>query len=93
MRSIAWALALGACFAVGHLAADIVITDTDTDNLTTSASPTLTSLILVPSGGRPTCDVSIRGRIWFSQGALGVVDTLEVCHKTILDAYVWIGLF
>lgn len=41
---------------------------------------------------KPTCDVSTRGAICPTFGALGVADTIEVCVKTILDAYTWTSL-
>ena len=40
-------------------------------------------------GGKPACDSSLRGTLWFTHGAAGVQDTLEVCAKDALDAYDW----
>lgn len=38
---------------------------------------------------KPTCDVNARGTMWFTQGATGVKDTLEVCAKDALENYAW----
>lgn len=44
-------------------------------------------------GAQPACDAangpSIRGMLWFTNGAGGVKDTLEVCAKDAGDAYAW----
>lgn len=47
------------------------------------------SLVLSTANVHPTCDVSLRGNIYVTQGALGVADSVEVCVKTALDLYVW----
>ena len=38
---------------------------------------------------RPTCDASIRGTLWLTQGGPGVADALYVCVKDVADAYAW----
>jgi len=42
---------------------------------------------------KPTCDASHRGTLWFTQGAAGVKDTLEVCAKDASDTYSWRTLY
>jgi hypothetical protein len=41
------------------------------------------------ASAKPTCDSSKRGTLWFTQGAGGVKDALEVCAKDAGDAYAW----
>jgi len=43
------------------------------------------------SGTKPTCDATTRGTLWFNYNSLGIADTLQVCVKTVLDAYAWVG--
>jgi len=38
---------------------------------------------------KPTCDSTIRGTMWFTQGAAGVKDKFEVCAKDAANAYAW----
>jgi len=38
---------------------------------------------------KPACTVAQRGTLWFTQGASGVKDTLEVCAKDAGNAYAW----
>lgn len=42
--------------------------------------------------GKPTCASAERGKVWFTQGATGVADTIEVCRKDASDAYAWAAL-
>ncbi len=42
---------------------------------------------------QPTCDVTLRGRLWLVAGAAGVADALQACVKDVADHYVWTGLF
>ena len=37
----------------------------------------------------PTCDATVRGTFWFTQGGTGVKDAVEVCAKDAADAYAW----
>ena len=43
--------------------------------------------------GKPACDAAngpvIRGTLWFTHGAAGVKDALEVCAKDAGDVYDW----
>ena len=39
--------------------------------------------------GKPACDATIRGTLWFTQGGAGVKDVLEVCAKDATDTYAW----
>jgi hypothetical protein len=40
--------------------------------------------------GQPACDAAnTRGSFWFTHGAAGVKDTLEVCAKDAADVYAW----
>lgn len=41
---------------------------------------------------RPACDSTTRGKVWFSFGGVGVKDTIDVCEKSALDIYAWIGI-
>ena len=41
------------------------------------------------TGSKPTCDSTVRGMQWFTQGAAGVKDALEVCAKDATDTYAW----
>jgi len=41
------------------------------------------------SGGKPTCEQAIRGRIYYTAGGAGVADIVEVCSKSAADAYAW----
>ena len=45
------------------------------------------------STAKPTCDSTQRGTQWFTQGANGVKDTLEVCAKDATNAYAWRTLY
>lgn len=42
---------------------------------------------------KATCDSTLRGTIWFTQGGSGVADTLEVCAKDSAGNYSWRALF
>ena len=48
---------------------------------------------LKTSAPEPTCDASVRGTQWFTQGGAGVKDTLEVCAKDATDTYAWRTLY
>lgn len=37
----------------------------------------------------PACNVSVRGTFWFTQGALGVADMLQICSKDSAGTYLW----
>lgn len=41
---------------------------------------------------RPAADATLRGKMWFTQGAAGVADTISVCMKDAADAYAWVNL-
>ncbi|GAG49586.1 unnamed protein product, partial [marine sediment metagenome] len=42
---------------------------------------------------KPTCDSTVRGTLWFTQGGAGVADALEVCAKDAANAYAWRTLY
>jgi hypothetical protein len=42
---------------------------------------------------RPACSSAERGKIWFDEGAAGVLDSLSVCRKDAADVYAWATLF
>lgn len=44
-------------------------------------------------GTRPDCDASLRGKLWFSEGATDQADTLAVCAKDAANTYAWSALF
>jgi len=37
----------------------------------------------------PTCDSTVRGMIWYTTGAGGVADKMQVCAKAAADTYAW----
>lgn len=37
----------------------------------------------------PACNVGVRGTFWFTQGALGVADMLQICAKDSAGTYLW----
>lgn len=41
------------------------------------------------NAAKPTCTSSLRGRIFYLDGAAGVADTFEVCGKNAADVYAW----
>jgi hypothetical protein len=43
-------------------------------------------------GSKPTCDVTVRGRRWRTEGGAGVADTYEVCTKDAANVYAWRSL-
>lgn len=47
----------------------------------------------ITGSAKPTCVAAHRGKIWYSKGAGGVLDALEVCRKDAGDAYAWVALF
>ena len=42
---------------------------------------------------KPACDTNSRGTIWFTKGAVGVADKIEVCYKNSSENYMWNSLF
>jgi len=61
-------------------------------NLFVSGGMQLDSGIRINStggAGKPVCDATIRGTLWFTQGGAGVKDLLEVCAKDATDTYAW----
>ena len=52
------------------------------------------SLYLRPSEqSKPTCDATVRGSLWFTEGAAETKDSLEVCAKDSTDSYAWRPLY
>jgi hypothetical protein len=47
----------------------------------------------VPSGVRPVCGSTLRGRLWQVFGAAGVKDEVAVCAKDASDGYAWRVLY
>lgn len=43
------------------------------------------------TASQPTCDSSIRGKIWVVQGGAGVADSAQICLKNAADAYAWVA--
>lgn len=43
-------------------------------------------------GSQPTCDVTVRGRRWRTEGGVGVADTYQVCTKDAANVYAWRSL-
>lgn len=41
------------------------------------------------AGAEPTCNAAARGTLWYTPGAGGVPDKMQVCAKSTLDAYAW----
>lgn len=42
---------------------------------------------------KPSCDATVRGTFWVTQGGAGVKDSVEVCAKDAADNYAWRTLF
>jgi len=42
---------------------------------------------------RPACDANKRGTLWFTQGAAGVKDSMQVCAKDAANVYAWRTLY
>jgi len=41
------------------------------------------------TSAKPTCSVTTRGTLWFTQSAINVKDILEVCAKNASNVYAW----
>jgi hypothetical protein len=41
------------------------------------------------TSAKPTCSATTRGTFWFTQGATGVKDSVQVCAKDAANAYAW----
>lgn len=46
-------------------------------------------LVFAATAAAPTCSATIRGMMYYTQGAVGVKDTLQVCAKDATEAYAW----
>jgi hypothetical protein len=46
-------------------------------------------VIIRTNSSKPGCSSGNRGMFWFTQGATGVKDSLEVCAKDAANAYAW----
>lgn len=58
-----------------------------------SLQPTVTyegQVKLINSGARPTCDATLRGRLWFAEGGVGVADESATCEKAADGSYAWV---
>jgi hypothetical protein len=53
----------------------------------------LKSLTSGDIGDRPSCESSLRGKLYNVQGGSGVADALSICSKNSNDDYVWISYF
>ncbi|MCC7342557.1 MAG: hypothetical protein IT170_15855 [Bryobacterales bacterium] len=45
------------------------------------------------SGTRPSCEASLRGRLWMVAGGAGEKDDISVCAKDEMDLYAWRALY
>ena len=45
------------------------------------------------NASKPSCEVTVRGTFWFTQGGVGIQDTAEVCAKDSANAYAWSTLY
>lgn len=54
---------------------------------------TTTTGLQLKTGTKPTCDVTVRGLIWYVAGGAGVADTGEMCRKDGADAYAWVAIY
>lgn len=64
----------------------------DGSNITfAGASPRATLGLRLNTSGtaEPTCDSATRGLLWYTAGAGGVADKVQVCAKSAADAYAW----
>lgn len=41
---------------------------------------------------RPTCDYSMAGTFWYTNGDNFVADKMELCTKNVLNNYVWLNI-
>jgi hypothetical protein len=48
---------------------------------------------LFTTAGQPTCDLSQRGTLWYTQSGAGTKDYLRVCVKNASDTYAWFTLY
>jgi hypothetical protein len=72
-------------------------------NLNLGGSLAAPSLQILRDGGirlapglfpaKPTCDVNIRGTLYFTPSAPGVKDLLEVCRKDAANNYAWEAIY
>ncbi len=65
----------------------------DGAGVATSRVTAVGAVVIRPEGARPACTDASRGTIWFTASESGVPDKLEVCAKTVTDAYAWAGLY
>jgi len=63
-------------------------TTTPTQRIEVNGGVKLNTLLAIPP-----CDTTSRGTIWFTQGTLGVADTLKVCAKDASNNYNWRVLY
>ena len=50
-------------------------------------------VIINTNGTQPPCDSSIRGMLWFIQGAPNIKDSFEICAKDASNSYTWRTLY
>jgi hypothetical protein len=65
------------------------VTLTQTGNTVTIAA----SLEALPTGAQPACALSTGGFMWYSPGATGVKDSVQVCAKDATNTYAWRTLY
>ena len=68
------------------------------NELATSAAPTIDSplfntSIKIGNGSEPAAGAGNRGLIIFTQGGVGVPDSLRICVKLDDDTYAWMPIF
>ena len=69
-----------------------ITADGATITLSTGGNPVKSNVgyrLNTSGGAEPTCDATVRGTVWYTQGAAGVADKMQVCAKSSADAYAW----
>jgi hypothetical protein len=74
----------GPSFSAGS---NITLTQTGTNVMIAA------SLEALPSGAQPVCAAATGGFMWYTQGATGVKDTVQVCAKDATNTYAWRTLY
>jgi hypothetical protein len=79
---------VGASVADGAVAA-LSVNNGTTEEQDSTADLTRNGFRIFTPNGKPTCDSTTRGRIYFVVAGLESADTFEVCAKNSSDVYAW----
>lgn len=58
-----------------------------------SAGDVAARSVQLTSAAKPACDATSRGKFWYTAGASGVKDTVEICAKDAADVFAWRVLY